>query len=204
MELTQNNIKKAIIRSQHCQRNWDLSRDIPKEDLQLMIDAVTLCPSKQNTAFYNVYAITDRDTIEKIHAQTAGFYLADDKRTVTNSQVLANVLFVFTSNLDHSERVQVKQMEFGDESETVKRDLHMASGVAAGFVNLTATLLGYNTGCCACFDDAPIKEILNTEDEIVLLMGIGYKSDKPRRIHHADPTAVFPAIPKEEIKVIQI
>ena len=28
-------IQKAVIRSQHCQRNWDLSKEIPEADLNL-------------------------------------------------------------------------------------------------------------------------------------------------------------------------
>jgi len=30
-------IKKAVIRSQHCQRNFDLDKQIPQEDLDLLI-----------------------------------------------------------------------------------------------------------------------------------------------------------------------
>ena len=33
-------IKKAIIRSQHCQRNWDLSKEIPEVDLNLFMTAL--------------------------------------------------------------------------------------------------------------------------------------------------------------------
>ena len=43
-------IKKAIIRSQHCQRNWDLTKKIPSEDIKMIETAVTNCPSKQNVA----------------------------------------------------------------------------------------------------------------------------------------------------------
>lgn len=201
MILTHHDLEKAIVRSQHCQRNWDLAKSIPQEDFNLMIHSVTQCPSKQNTAFYNVYAIQDRDIIEKIHAQTSGFYSEKEGKTVTNSQTLANVLFVFTSNVKHSTRIPIKQDKFGDKDHVVTRDLHMAVGVAAGFLNMTASLLGYNTGCCACFWGENIQDILHTEDSVVLMMGVGWKSDKNRRIHHADDTFIFPAIPKEEIKV---
>jgi hypothetical protein len=51
MELTHVDIKKAITKGQHCQRNWDLYKDIPEEDMDLLIHSVTQCPSKQNTAF---------------------------------------------------------------------------------------------------------------------------------------------------------
>lgn len=204
MELTHTDIKKAIIRGQHCQRNWDLEKEIPQDDLDLLLHSVTQCPSKQNAAFYNVYAITDRETIEKIHAQTEGFYLIDDDKTVTNSQTLANILFVFTDNTKNSTYIPVKQLEHGDSNPTVTRDLHMATGIASGFLNLTSNILGYSTGCCACFDNNAIKSILETNDDIVLMMGVGHKNTtKNRRIHH-DDNVKFPAIPKEEIKVTRI
>jgi hypothetical protein len=33
-------ITKAIIKSQHCQRNWDLSREIPEEDFRNFCEEV--------------------------------------------------------------------------------------------------------------------------------------------------------------------
>lgn len=204
MELTHSDIKKAIVRGQHCQRNWDLEKQIPEEDLDLLIHSVTQCPSKQNSAFYSVYAITDRNVIESIHEHTSGFYLIDDKKTVTNSQTLANVLFVFTDNTENSDRIP-KKRNYGDSNDTITRDLHMATGIASGFLNLTSNILGYSTGCCACFDGDAIKNILSTDDNIVLLMGVGYKNTTTnRRIHHADNSVTFPSIPKEEIKVTKI
>ena len=204
MQLTHTDIKKAIIRGQHCQRNWDLEKDIPEADLDLLIHSVTKCPSKQNSAFYSVYTITDRAKIEKIHNATSGFYLIDEKKTVTNSQTLANVLFVFTNNTKNSTYIPVKQNEHGDTPQSVVRDMHMATGIASGFLNLTSNILGYSTGCCACFDNDAIKEILETDDDIVLLMGVGHKASVNRRLHHADNDVQFPAIPKEDIRVTKL
>ena len=204
MELTESSIKKAVIRSQHCQRNWNLEKEIPQEDLQTMVHAITNCPSKQNAAFYNIYTITDRDTIERIHEKTEGFYHRDEEKMISNSQTLANVLFVFTNNTENSNRLNKKRDIYGDNEAIIGRDLHMATGIAAGYLNLTSSLMGYNTGCCACFEGDEIQEILNTEDEIVLLMGVGHKGDIPRRIHHADNNLTFPAIPKENIAVTYI
>ena len=68
---------------------------------------------------------------------------------------------------------------------TIDKDLHQSVGVAAGMVNLSASLLGYQTGCCACFNSNKVKDILKTKDEPILLMGIGIKDDtKNRRQHH--------------------
>lgn len=214
MEMIHENIEKAIIRSQHCQRNWDLSREIPQDDLDLIITAATQCPSKQNVAHYRVHAITNRDIIEAIHAKTDGFTLGyEPYKSTTNTQVLANLLIVME---------QVKEFDLNDSNKyrndqiyslsnntndinakaALERDLHMSIGVAAGYLNMTASLLGYATGCCACFDPHGIKQILGMSNDPILLMGIGFKNPNlNRRVHHNDHTLMFPTKEKQEIKV---
>ena len=206
-------IRKAIHRAQHCQRNWDLTQEIPKEDMDLFIESVTQCPSKQNIAHYRVHAITNRDIIEAIHNKTDGFTINfTPYRSVTNSQVLANLLLVLEPvNLDTKDdpyrNDQTRTLAPGhrksDMTEiTLERDKNMAVGIAAGYLNMTAALLGYGTGCCACFDSAGIKEILNLEKDPVLLMGIGFKDPNlNRRVHHQNHEFVFPTKLKQAIKV---
>ena len=91
-------IKKAVTKSQHCQRNFDLSKEIPEQDLDILEYAATNCPSKQNIAFYKLHVITDRALIEEIHPHTWGThaYTADGAMVATtNSQTLANAIFVY-------------------------------------------------------------------------------------------------------------
>ena len=66
-------LKRAIHESQKCQRNWDLDKEMPQEDIDLIMEAATQCPTRQNIPFYNVSAITNRTPIEKIHAATQCF-----------------------------------------------------------------------------------------------------------------------------------
>jgi nitroreductase len=193
-------LKKAIHKSQHCQRNWDLTREIPDADLDLILTAATQCPSKQNIAHYNVHLVTNRDLIEQIHENTKGFRVYQ-----TNSQVLANLLIV----LEHRPVVTHKHLfDFNkDIDQEIKersylQDAHIAVGVAAGYLNVISTLLGYSTGCCTCFNNNGIKNLLNLENNVLLMMGIGFKNPElNRRIHHTDHSFMFPAIKKEEIKV---
>ena len=205
---TNKDIIKAIQRSQHCQRNWDLSKEIPQEDLELLVTAATQCPSKQNVAYYKAHFITNRGIIEAIHEQTNGF--TTPAKTTTNTQVLANLLVVLEGYYAEPDpEFRNDQWEFvkkGTATEgimnTIKRDQHMAVGIAAGYLNVTASLLGYSTGCCACFDPAGIKQILGLDNEPVLLMGIGFKDpDLNRRIHHKDHSFVFPTKEKQPIPV---
>lgn len=191
-------VKKAVIKSQHCQRNWDLSKSIPKEDLDLLIFSASNCPSKQNVAFYKIHVITNRSVIEQIHANTTGFNYGG--KSMTNSQTLANALFVFTENHGYGE--QHKNLVHGDNEQTIERDRHMAVGIAAGYLNLLASMMGYGTGCCACFDNKAIKKVLGVDSNIVLMMGIGFSdTGKNRRIHHTDSSFVFPTIIKEPIQI---
>jgi nitroreductase len=176
------------------------------------VTAVTQCPSKQNIAFYKAHFITNRDLIDSIHTNTVGFgrSLNPDDLT-TNSQTLANLLIVFEehdfkTDLASETIIRTAESEHwkktGQESEIWKRDREMAVGIAAGYVNLTASLLGYNTGCCACFDQEAIKTILGLEMNPILLMGVGYSDPTiHRRIHHKETNFMFPSKPKQTIKI---
>lgn len=205
-------IEKAILKSQHCQRNWDLSKNIPEDDLNTILFAATQCPSKQNVAFYTVHAVLDRTKIEAIHSHTNGFTVRyATNETTTNTQTLANLLLVFEekSNLTFNNIKDVLRNEqtlayYNNKipSNSLNIDKNMAVGVAAGYVNLTSALLGYATGCCACFDPDGVKQVLGLEHSPILLMGIGYKdANLNRRVHHNNHSFIFPTKPKQLISV---
>jgi len=198
-------IKKAIIRSQHTQRNWDLEQMMPEDDIELLVHAATNCPSKQNHAFYKLHVITDRSIIEKVHAQTHGINFTNsqgEQEVATNSQTLAHVLFAFEDVGQRSETYmnKWKNYEKADPMNYV-RDLHNAVGVAAGYLNVVASMLGYRTGCCACGDLEGIRDTLEMEGDICLMMGIGIgRTDMNRRVHHVSGE-MMPTHKKEEISV---
>ena len=224
-------LKKAITKSQHCQRNWDLTREIPEEDLEILEFAATQCPSKQNVAHYKLHMITNRELIEKIHAETKGFVYRDTSvgprpytplgsndpaaKYTTNSQVLANLLIVFEDHTDLSlwgdknrntetMAIATGQDPDGAREKVMTFDRNVAVGVAAGYLNLTATLLGYSTGCCSCMHHENIAKILGMKTHPLLLMGIGFKdTERNRRIHHLREDFVFPAKPKQPIPVVR-
>lgn len=219
MNLAYNDIKKAVIKSQHCQRNWDLSKDIPEDDLNLFIHAVTNCPSKQNIAHYKVHFITKRTVIDEIHENTAGFANYNQYPEIvqeTNSQVLANLLIAFelydfklslpdTTFRNDETQAWIENKELTNSQEmAMLRDRHMAVGIAAGYVNVIASMIGYSTGCCACFDTNKIKEIINAENEILLLMGVGYPDKTRNRREHHISDFVFPTKKKQPIIVNHI
>jgi nitroreductase len=219
MQTDYKDIKKVVIKSQHCQRNWDLSKQVPQEDIDLLVHAVANCPSKQNIAHYKAHFITNRDVIEQVHSNTVGFarnYTDENIKYETNSQVLANLLLVFeaydyTLNLpdlvirnDQTQAWLENKELTSSQHATMLRDRHMAVGIAAGYVNVISTMIGYSTGCCACFDEKKVKEIINADNDILLLMGIGY-SDKTRtRREHHSSDFVFPTKKKQTIIINHI
>lgn len=210
-EHTHNEISKAIVKSQHTQRNFDLTKKIPTEDMKVLMNAVTECPSKQNIAYYKVHFIEDRDLIEDIHSHTRGFVTKKHESGYeTNTQVLANLLVLFERHLpnDRLSDDSVKRndqtryfQEHGEWEDVVVTDMHTSVGIAAGYLNLTASLLGYRTGCCQCFDSDKVKEVALLEDTPLLLMGVGYNQEGVnRRKHHIRDDFLFSAKKKMPIE----
>jgi hypothetical protein len=164
-------IEKAVHKSQHCQRNWDLTQEVPEKDLKVMETAITQCPSKQNYAYYKPYIITDRKKIEAIYDQTDGFDYNAEGDTVKNVQVLANVLVAF------AEDDQYKTATRED-----YRELNAIEAVEAG-------------------EELPEqvrqRKILGTDKPVHLLMGVGIADEsRPRREKHDDPEFVYPTYKK--------
>jgi len=194
-------IEKAVHKSQHCQRNWDLSRSIPEEDIQVMETAITACPSKQNYIFYDPWMITNRETIDKIYHTTNGFILPDGS-SKTNSQTLANLLVVFCESTNYNKQgirsdVAVENKRSEKEHGSMQQQRELAIGIAAGYLNLTASLLGYSTGCCTCFNGPEVQNIIKTNSPPRLLMGVGFPDKRrPRREHHKEASFHFPTFDK--------
>ena len=200
-------LKETIHESQKCQRNWDLSKQISDADKSLIIESATNCPSKQNLNYYKLHVIEDRDKIEKIHENTRGFgpiysdydpelreenafdnTKEDEGKMYTNAQVMGQMLLAFTKNEDALLQRQKKD----DWSE----DRSMAIGIAAGYVNVVATQLGYATGCCKCMDSKAVKDVLG--ETPILLMGVGCADKtRDRREHHTE-NFVFPTLKKNK------
>lgn len=161
-----------IAESNSTQRNWNLEKDIGLKTYKLILEALTNAPSKQNLPFYKVHMITDRELIEKIHANTYGYF---DTKGIPrpNDQVLANLVIAFEAyeddNIKYYENLTTEGYNY-----VVRRDQHMAIGIASGYVNLIAHQNGLKTGYCACFNEEAVKGLLNADDNIITLLGVGY------------------------------
>ena len=205
-------LKESILNSQHCQRNWDLSKNISQEDLSTLASAVTDCPSKQNIAYYKCHFITNRSKIEEIYSNTDGFTVTySPKITQTNTQTLANLVVAFEdititprylSGVIRNDQSLWMQSNDNAIPEELKRDKEMAIGIASGYLNLTANILGYSTGFCACFNPFIVGNVLGVTNKILLLVGIGFKNDSlHRRQHQLIPEFMYPSFNKQPIEV---
>jgi nitroreductase len=204
-------LKQAIDSSQHCQRNWDLTKSIDPSHMDAFVHAVTQCPSKQNHACYTVKFITNRDIIEQIYNNTysdkSNKYTIGDGRL--NPQVLANVLVLFEGYSDEYILNKLHAAPDGNlilEKEGYNRfkDIVLISvltsiGIASGYLNLIANQLGYKTGFCECFDKQEVAKILNTTNTPRLFLGIGYPDDTKKHFYNHVDNSIISPIPKSSI-----
>ena len=186
-------LEKTISKSQRCQRNWDLTKSIPIEDIKTLKTSITDCSSKQNKVFYKCKFITNRNVIESLYnlSEGAGYFDKEDNliKVDKNPQVLANLVVAFIRDRDPSEKIRNRQERkngrfTNNNTKLGGRDENIALGIAAGYLTLTANMLGYSSGCCQCGDPLKMAKILDEESPVLLLMGIGFPNQNISRLEH--------------------
>ena len=122
--LRRTEVKQAVDVARVAQRNWDLDRQIPEEDLETLIYAAQNSPKKQMETHFSLHVFTHKEKIREIYDQTKKFsvypvtdvspkneddwkppenmfadidgnFYQDDHFSVKNSQILANAMFVY-------------------------------------------------------------------------------------------------------------
>jgi len=202
---------KASENSQRCQRNYDLTKEIPEYDLRALAQIVANSPSKQNEKHIGLAVVTNKEIIQQLYEKT-NFYMIKPKGSrdedfcsndgpqweqdpsvcICNSQVLANAVFVFYKDVDGT------YLRAGDSIFAMKpdapdytlfmfgRQVFTSLGIAIGQFLLAAHLMGYKTGCCAAFRESEIAEVLSLSEKKVpyVMVGLGYNNPKlDRRVH---------------------
>tara|TARA_R110001592_G_scaffold42336_2_gene137455 strand:- start:215 stop:832 length:618 start_codon:yes stop_codon:yes gene_type:complete len=195
----------TIKQSQRCQRNWDLSKKVKPEDVDILKLAVTQCPSKQNRVFYRAVFVQNRNIIKQLHESSDCFaWQFNPRKVVTNSQLLANMLVIFFRDRDQNIGPRTEsEYSYGIIAGKSQQEEDRALGIAGGYLNLTAHMLGYKTGF---YNSQHNQEKLHSIfGELPLLtLGIGYSdNNRNSNVHHTEPTFIFPSFDKE-IKVEEI
>ena len=213
--MTPKQIKDAVAITQRAQRNYNLTKTIPQEDIETLIYAASNGPSKQNETHFNLRVYTDPVIIEKIHQATKLYTMfsednidevfsdknehfnAKEEYTITNSQIYANAVFVWcddTANLRGGTHILATRPEA---SEGVRQTLFeqkaFSIGISSGQLTLTAALLGYKTGYCSAFErnierttpDKHLQTIIQSETEPRIIVGVGYPNEGVDRSYHA-------------------
>ena len=200
-------LKEAVEVTNRCQRNWDRSKKVSKEDLETLIHIAKRSPSKQNETHYKVFVITDPDTIYKIYRKTKHFSLyskgedtiENDGRTKTadmnvrNSQIWASALFAFCDDWDQSvARSAIHAIV--DTKEDVKanaiiereKQRYFSMGISSGMVAISAAIMGYSTGYCSAFWPDEMEDIVHGFIDLKILLGIGYPHPNKNRREHEE------------------
>ncbi len=184
-------IRAALPSANNNQRNWDLSKSIPDEHLQLFKQVVFDSPRFENNTYYNVHFILNRELIEKIyhsstgsgpatsHPKMGGTPIDDDAK---EPQLLANLLVVFENNIDHGNFIGGGADSGNTPDMTnalkVSDDRLLAMGNAAGMLVAYATQLGYKTGYNICDhnDESKwkIKHIMEISGDPYYILSIGH------------------------------
>ena len=203
-----NEIKQAVDVTNKAQRNYDLTKFIPQEDLDTLIYAAANSPSKQNETHYSLHVYTDEAIIKQICSHTKKFtmirdrqdqdesfkveddvFIQNDAKSVTNSQIYANALFVYVTEQGETRGSQHKAAKENPNSNAAKvynEQIAYSMGISIGELILSAGLLGYTTGICSALDTKPIRDILGTKQNPKLLVGVGFPNNQLERTQHSD------------------
>jgi hypothetical protein len=141
--------KRVIDKIRQCQRNWDLSKEIPDEHIQYWKYIATHSPSKQDEGYFNVRIIKNRDLIDQLKLHTWGqtVKVGSLKGVARNSQMGASVYILFTEKLSETPReidIAGNLIELDDIVKT--KNASVAAGIAGGLIAQSAASLGYCIG----------------------------------------------------------
>lgn len=204
-------IKRTSKVIRRCQRNWDHSKSIPREHIELLAEVAKNSPAKQDEAYFDVYVVTDRDLIEKLYKESDGFTTGvldgEQFEVYPNSQTRANVVFCWVSRqpttmrnyyqddhdydaFDPSDKGidNIKEPGTPKDSNEWSRNIentYTSIGISTACVAMAAARLGYVTGYNKNIGD--FDEIIELETSETVWMrytlGIGFPNeDKPHYI----------------------
>jgi nitroreductase len=143
--------KKIVDSIRQCQRNWDLSKDIPQEHLDHLIYVATHCPSKQDEAYYNLHVITNKELIQELLNHTFAFSVPivpnQFSINLRNTQMGANAYLLWTRKDPPTQREMLfNGVLYSTDDRRRKENAYAMIGISMGLVAYAAGSLGYKTG----------------------------------------------------------
>lgn len=197
-------VKDAIEGTAVVQRNYDLSKKIPDHHLETLIYAAANSPSKQSEEHYSVRVFTepnkirqiytdctklfglakDEDDFKEMYKEVNGVFQQNEELSITNSQVWANVLFVFIERIgetrggsswiaenesklkNQGNTHRTPRNRWGNARDILWDQVRYSMGISIGQLILTANMLGYKTGINSGFYYDRLQYYLNEGKEI--------------------------------------
>ena len=195
------NISKTI---RKCQRNWDLSKTIPKEHIKHLAHIAKHAPSKQDEAYFDLAVITSRKIIDQIHEWSVGFLQFDENHnplpSIKNPQTAAKLLFIWFKKTPptirnyyqnqpgyHTPNPTEKDGAPKRQDEPSRRDnAYTSIGISTGVTAWAAAELGYVTGFSKNLGESnALKALLNIDLEPTYSLGIGFPDTSlPHNVSH--------------------
>ena len=114
---------------------------------------------------------------------------------VKNPQVLANLQVIFWSDSDPEEMWSFCRRY--DNNVDSRTNENMSVGIASGYLNLVAHMLGYKTGYCVCFEGTKMRQLFNTENWPLLILGIGYPKTNLKHTYTEEDNYNFDTFSKD-------
>jgi hypothetical protein len=172
--------KKVITTIRQCQRNWDLSKEIPSEHIEHWIYIAKNSPSKQDEGYYNVRVITNKELIQYLSKHTWGKTVkmpnVPYQVVARNSQMAASVYILFTEKHSITPReIDISGKTILSNNYVKLRNVAIAAGMAGALVAQSAAAMGYKTGFNTNHSEPAVwhKTLRIPFPQETLLFGIG-------------------------------
>ena len=155
-----------IANARQSNRAYEVGREVEKEKLDAILEAVRLAPSACNGQPYKITVCTG-ETAQAVAAATQGMGM-------NKFASQAPVLLVL------SEMPYVKSAALGAKAKgNDYRSIDI--GIAAAYLTAEAAAQGLGTCILGWLDDAKIRQICTLEHPVRLVITLGYPADQPRQ-----------------------
>lgn len=167
-----NSVWKTILQNKKQCASW-ADEPVPRHIIEEILNEMYLhTHSKQNKMPFTLHVVNEDNKSIRETAFKATLDLDENENIIhANTQTLAPTLFIFTPR-DEDLHDNVIKTTYN----MLLRAAAMEIGLAAMLIALSASAKGYSVGFTACFNDVyreELKEKLNTEHTVLLILGIG-------------------------------
>ena len=155
-----------IANARQSSRAYEVGREVEKEKLDAILEAVRLAPSACNGQPYHVTVCTG-ETAQAVAAATQGMGMNKFASQAPVLLVLSEMPYVKSAALG----TKVKGNDY--------RSIDI--GIAAAYLTAEAAAQGLGTCILGWLDDEKIRKICGLEHPVRLVITLGYAADQPRK-----------------------